>query len=177
MKKIGIFICLIITFLIIYLLQVNFFSWFNLAGVMPNLFVVLVLIIGLFSGKRMGVTFGIIFGISIDFFIGKSIGISAIMLGTVGFLGGYLDKKFSKDSRVTMIITVFLMTIVYEIGAYALNYLINSVQISAIHFMKTLILEVILNNILTIIFYPLITKYGYKLEENFKENKILTRYF
>ena len=177
MKKIGIFICLTVVFLIIYLIQVNFFSWFNLAGVMPNLFVIFVLTIGLFSGKRMGVTFGIIFGVAIDFFIGKSIGISGIMLGIVGFLGGYLDKRFSKDSRVTMIITVFMVTVIYEIGIYGFNYLINSVEINIIYYIKTLLTEIIYNIILTIIFYPTIMKYGYKLEDNFRENKILTRYF
>ncbi len=177
MKKIGIFICLIIIFLIVYLLQVNFFSWFNLSGVMPNLFVIFVLTIGLFSGRRIGIVFGIIFGIMLDFLIGKSIGISGIMLGVTGFLGGYLDKKFSKDSRVTMIIIVSLVTITYEIGNYALNYIVNSVNIDMYFFIKTLLIEIIFNIILAIIFYPTIMKYGYKLEENFKENKILTRYF
>ena len=71
MKKTWIVICLILSFLIIYLLQSNFFSWFNIAGVKPNLFVILVLMTGLFIGKRAGIIFGILFGLSLDFFIGK----------------------------------------------------------------------------------------------------------
>ena len=106
MKKAVISILLIIIFLIIYFLQSNFFSWFNLAGVMPNLFIILTLMIGLFSGKTRGMMFGIIFGIGLDFFIGKNIGISGIMLGLIGFLGGYLDKNFSKDSRFTLILMI-----------------------------------------------------------------------
>ena len=54
MRKTGIVICLILSFIIIYLLQANFFTWFNLAGVKPNLFIILVLTIGLFAGKNMG---------------------------------------------------------------------------------------------------------------------------
>ena len=177
MKKTGIFLCLILLFLTIYLMQVNFFSWFNLSGVMPNLIVILVLTIGLFTGKRLGIIFGLIYGISLDFFIGKSIGIYGIMLGTVGFLGGYLDKRFSKNSRVTMMLAVFLVTVIYETGVYGLNYIMNSAQISLFYFIRTLIMEIIFNEILTIIFYPTIIKFGYKLEENFKENRILTRYF
>lgn len=177
MKKAGIIICLILSFIIIYLLQANFFAWFNLAGIKPNLFVILVLVIGLFAGKGIGTAFGIFFGISLDFFIGKSIGISGIMLGTIGFLGGYLDKSFSKDSRITMIIIISVVTFIYEIGLYVFNHFINSAQISMFFFTRTLIIEIIFNAIITIIIYPLIIKFGYRIEENFKENKILTRYF
>lgn len=177
MKKAGIIICLILSFLFIYFLQVNLFSWFNLAGVMPNLFIILVLVIGLFSGRSFGAICGILFGIILDFFIGKSIGISGIMLGIIGFLGGHLDRSFSKDSRITMITMIALSTLIYEIGMCTFNYFINSAQISVFYFIRTLIIEIVYNSIITIIIYPLILKYGYKIEENFKENKILTRYF
>ena len=177
MKKVSIAIGLILSFLIVYLLQSNFFSWFNLAGVRPNLFVILVLSIGLFTGRGFGSAFGILFGLSLDFFIGKSIGISAIMLGIIGFLGGYLSKNFSKDSRITMMIMILFATLIYEIGTYMFNYFINSVNIELFYFVKVLLIELVFNLLITIIIYPLIIKFGYKIEENFRENKILTRYF
>lgn len=177
MKKTVTTIIMIITFLIVYFLQANLFSWFNLAGIRPNLFVILVLIIGLFAGESRGVMLGILFGISLDFFIGKSIGISGIMLGIVGFLGGFLDKNFSKDSRFTMIIMIIISTCLYEIGSYLFNYFINNATIGIWLFIKILVIENIFNVFVTIILYPLIVKLGYKLEKIFKENKILTRYF
>ena len=177
MRKGMIIFFIILSFLIIYLLQVNFFSWFNLSGIKPNLFVLLVLIIGLFSGRGTGTTFGIFFGLALDFFIGKSIGISSIMLGIVGFVGGYLDKSFSKDSRVTMITMIVITTLLYEIGILVFNYFINDAIISIWYIIKVLIIEIIFNSILTIILYPLIMKLGYKIAGNFKENRILTRYF
>ena len=177
MKKVAIVLGLILSFLIIYLLQVNFFSWFNLAGIKQNLFVVLVLTIGLFSGRGIGTTFGILFGIVLDFFIGKSIGISVLMLGIVGFLGGYLDKNFSKESRVTMITMIAIATILYEMGMYSFNYIIHSAQMSFLYFIRILLIELIYNMIITTIIYPIIMKFGYKIEECFKENRILTRYF
>ena len=53
MKKALTIIILCITFIFIYLLELNFFSWFTIAGVKPNLFVILTLFIGLYSGKKM----------------------------------------------------------------------------------------------------------------------------
>ena len=52
MKNTLIVISAIFVFLISYLLQANFFNWFNIAGITPNLFVILVLFLGLFGGKR-----------------------------------------------------------------------------------------------------------------------------
>ena len=73
MKKTLIFVVLFIVFVIIYFLQMNFFSWFTIAGVKPNLFVILILTIGLFTGRTMGIGCGIIAGILLDFFIGKNV--------------------------------------------------------------------------------------------------------
>ena len=177
MRKFTIVISFIFTFLFIYLLQVNFFAWFNLAGIKPNLFIIFLLFIGLFSGKGMGTVFGISFGLALDLLIGKSIGISAIMLGMIGFLGGYLDKSFSKDSRITMIVMIVLATSVYEIGVYVFHYFIHNAQLNLGYFIRILIIELMYNTIITIILYPLLLKWGYIIEDHFKENKILTRYF
>lgn len=177
MKKTVITMIILLTFFIIYFLQVNFFSWFNLAGVKPNIFVILVLVIGLFSGKSRGVAFGIIIGICLDFFIGKNIGITAIMLAIVGFFGGYLDRNFSKDSRFTMILMVIIATLVFEIGNYGFNHFINDVNIDKSYLIKILSIEIFFNIIITIIFYPLILKLGFELEKTYSDNKILTRYF
>lgn len=177
MKKTIINIAFILIFLIIYLLQVNFFSWFKIAGVMPNLFVILVLFIGLFAGRIMGVTYGLFFGILLDLFIGKKIGITAIGLGCIGIIGGIFDKNFSKDSRITIMIMVVGSTIIYEIGMYALSYFMLGTNIEIFSFIKILFAEVIFNTILTIILYPLIQNSGYYVENEFKGNKILTRYF
>lgn len=177
MRKSIITLVLLIIFLIIYFIHVNFFSWFNLAGIKPNIFVIFVLIVGLFSGKSKGIAIGIVSGIFLDFFIGKSIGITAVMLGIVGFFGGYLDQNFSKDSRFTLIIMIIITTMLYEMGYYLLNHFINSFDIEILLLTKIIVIEVVFNCIITIILYPTILKLGYILEKTYKENNILTRYF
>lgn len=177
MKNVIIIISTILIFLISYFLQVNFFSWFTINGVSPNLFVILILFLGLFAGKRVGVPMGILIGLLLDLFASKKIGISAIMLGTVGIIAGILDKNFSKDSRITTILMTILVTAIYEIGSYILNYIIISINIEIIPFLKILIIEILYNVILTIILYPLLQKAGYYIEEAFRGKQILTRYY
>lgn len=175
-KTLSIFI-IIVAFLIIYFLQANFFSWFNIAGIKPNLFVVIVLIISLFAGRKLGIPLGIFLGIFIDLVIGKSLGISSLMFGVIAFIGGYLDKNFSKDSKLTIILMVALSTAIFEIGSYIFSIINLSAYIQILEFLKILIVEIIFNMLLTIILYPILQKAGYRLEEIFRENNILTRYF
>ena len=175
--KTRIYIILFIIFLIIYFLQANFFTWFNLANIKPNIFVILVLFIGLFAGRKIALTFGILFGIFIDLFIGKNVGVTSVMLGVVGLLGGYFDKSFSKDSRITLMIMVAISTLIYELGTYLINTFIMSNSIEIIAFLKIIIIEMLFNSIIMIILYPLFQKLGYRIEEEFKGSKILTRYF
>ena len=137
--KARIYISLSIIFLIIYFLQASFFQWFNLASVKPNLFIILVLFIGLFAGGKVALKFGIIFGIFIDLFIGRSVGITSVMLGIIGLFGGYLDKSFSKDSRLTLMLMVLVSTFVYETGVYIIKTIIMSTSIEVIHFLKILL--------------------------------------
>ena len=144
---------------------------------MPNLFVILILFLGLFAGKRVGIPMGIFLGICLDFFTSKKIGISGIMLGVVGAIGGILDKNFSKDSRITIILMTIFATACYEIGSYILNAIIVSINVEIIPFIKILLIEILYNVILTIILYPLLQKVGYYIEDSFKGSKILTRYF
>lgn len=177
MKKLIINIILCITFIFIYLLQSNFFTWFKIAGVMPNLFVIFILFIGLYTNKYMGVTYGVILGILIDLFISKKIGITAIMLGAIGIIGVMFDKNFSKENRITLILMVTISTIIYEIGSYILGYFIYDTYIQIWNFIKILIVECIYNMLITIILYPLIQIFGSKLEDVYKGDKILTRYF
>ena len=88
MKKFIIHIVLIIFFIIIYLLQAMFFTNFRIAGIMPNLFIILMLYIGLYMGRSYGIIYGIIYGIFIDIWIGKKMGITSIALAVIGLLGG-----------------------------------------------------------------------------------------
>lgn len=177
MKKFTIVISLIIFFFIIYFLQVNVFSSFTIAGISPNLFVIYVLFIGLYANQFLGITLGVIFGLIIDLIFGKTIGITAVMLCVIGFLGSYFDKNFSKENKLTIIFMIAGTTLIYEFGVYFLNSIILEFDREYFYFARILIVEIIYNILLTIIIYPLIQKIGYIIDRNFKRNNILTRYF
>lgn len=177
MKKVLSIIVLFITFIFIYFLQSNFFNWFNIAGIKPNLFIVLALFIGLFLGKIYGITSGIIMGLLLDLFIGKRMGINAIPLGLAGFLGGAFTKNFSKDSRMTIMLITFGATLICESALYITQIAIFRTQLEILSFLKIVLIETLFNAIIIIIIYPLIEKTGDLLMRIFREKKILTKYY
>ena len=177
MKKAIVIILMIITFIIIYFLQSNFFSNFTIWKIKPNIFIIYLLITGLFAGRRVGTSFGIIIGFILDFLSNIYVGRAAVILGIIGFLGGYLEKRFSKDSRITLILISIFLTILYELFLYILNIAINSVSPEMIAFLKIVLVECVYNSLIIIIIYPIIKKAGYALEKTFKTREMLTRYF
>lgn len=144
---------------------------------MPNLFIIFALFIGLFCNRTLGITYGIIFGILLDFFIGKKIGITGIMLGVVGFIGALFDKNFSKESRFTITVMILITTFIYELVLFIISCFIYKYSFDFLKFLKIATIECIYNGLITIILYPLLQKFGYKIEEEYKGKTMLTRYF
>ena len=58
-----------------------------------------------------------------------------------------------------------------------MNYMLYSINVEILKFIEILIVEVIYNVIITIIIYPVIQRFGYYIENEYKGNRILTQYF
>lgn len=177
MKKALLITVFFIAFLIIFFLQSNFFSWYNIAGIQPNLFVIFILFLGLFLGRTYGITLGVIFGLLLDLFIGKRIGINGIVLGICGLIGGLLGKNFSKENRITFMIITMAVTILCEIINYTLQIILLNAEPIFIEFMKIVIIEALYNAIIVMIIYPLIQKLGEKTEEVLTNRNSFMKYY
>lgn len=177
MKKFKSFLILLLLFLIIYFLQFNFFTWFNIRGIMPNLFVVFTLFVGIFIGQRIGIAVGLFVGIVVDVIIGKQVGFTGIALGIVGYVGELLDKNFDKNSLLTLLAMVAIVTFGYELVNMFYIIVRNGLNFNIFIFLIMIIVEVLFNVLLVMIFYPLIKKIGHYFEEVFKVKRVLTRYY
>ena len=177
MKKFKSFLILLLLFLIIYFLQFNFFTWFNIRGIMPNLFVVFTLFVGIFIGQRIGIAVGLFVGIVIDVIIGKQVGFTGIALGIVGYVGELLDKNFDKNNLLTLLAMVAIVTFGYELVNMFYIIVRNGLNFTPFLLLIMIVVEVLFNVLLVMIFYPLIKKIGHYFEEVFKVKRVLTRYY
>ncbi len=167
-------IFLLLIFGIIYFLQANIFPMFPIAGVKPNLFVIFILIIGLYGNNFLSLLFGIICGIFIDLVHGEIIGITPSMLCLIGFIATWFDSLWSKDEKISIIVMVLLSTLIFEFGSYFIKSVVLDFQMEIKIFFKILFLEELYNILLTIIFFGFIKKFGYKMERRLKRNNMYT---
>ena len=88
-----------------------------------------------------------------------------------------LDKTFSKDSRLIILLMGVICTIIYEVILYLMQYMLFRINVEILQFIKILSIEIIYNVLIIIILYPLMKFIGYEIENEIKGDKILTRYF
>ena len=160
MKKVLISI---ITFIIICIsiwFQIGFLNAIPLVGVMANLGIILSAGLGLISGRVVGGLVGGVYGLLVDISFGRSIGLYTFLYIMVGVVAGYLNKRFSKGNRISMIMLVLLCTCLFEVVAYFMNIVLNGYNLSIETLMMYLILESVYNVLLTIILFKPIAFYG-----------------
>lgn len=177
MKKFFIGLLMYIIFIVLYFLQADFFSWFTIAGISPNIFVIFILFIGLFTDNKFALILALLTGITLDLIGGRTLGVTAILFMLIAIAARYFDKNFSKENKFSIIIMVVGMTIGFEVINYFLNVVILEISAEIMAFLKILSIEILYNVLLTIILYRLILKLGSLLEGQFRQKNILTRYF
>ncbi len=163
---------LFLIFGLLYFLQANIFPLIPINGVVPNLFVIFILVIGLFGNNFLALLFGIISGMFIDLTYGEVVGITPAMLCLVGFIATWFDSLWSKDERISIIIMVILSTFIFEFGAYFIKSLVLDFEIEKGIFFKILLWEEVYNVLLTIIFFGVIKKLGYMMERKLKRSNM-----
>lgn len=177
MKKVLINIFFIITMFCMLFMQMNFFNWFTISSVMPNLFVIYVLFIGLYTKKYVVITYASLLGVLLGSLFAVNMFTSVISYMLVAVISIMFGKNFSKDSRITIVVMVCLATLLHSIFVCAMNFFIEGSYYNIWKLTRVIMIESVYNAILVIILYPVFQKIGPWIENEYKASKILTRYF
>ena len=118
-----------IVFLIIYFLQANFFNWFTIAGVSPNLFIILIVYLGLFTDNKFSIILSLLIGLTLDLVGGKSIGVTSITYGLSALICNQFDKNFSKENKFSILLLIIGITIICEVITYFSNYFLLEINL------------------------------------------------
>lgn len=108
----------------------------------------------------LAVLHGAVYGLIYDILFGRAIGIYLGAYLLMGIASGVLNKNFSKDSKVSMIFLISMITAVFELGVYLLFVLIRSYEFDLIGVVFIIIKEVIYNVLLVVILYKFLVWFG-----------------
>ena len=96
LRRIVVFIMIIVA----YLLQTTLFKAISIAGIVPNILIILTSAFGFMRGKNEGMLIGFISGLLVDIFFGSILGFYALVYMFIGYVNGFFRRIFSRFPSV-----------------------------------------------------------------------------
>ncbi len=97
-----------------YVIQTTFLKSIAIRGVSPNLFIIVVVSIGLLRGRTEGAIIGAIIGMLCDLFYGGVFGFYSVIYMNMGFFSGYFYNFVYKDNIVLPMILIGASDVLYN---------------------------------------------------------------
>lgn len=153
MKRFFVYILLVF---ICFMLQTTLFQWLELADIVPNILVILVVSIGYMRGHNEAMVTGILCGLCMDLMYGNVIGFYAFIYLSVGFVSAYTHYFYVADDFTIPLILIGMGDLLYSVIFYALSFLLRARLNVFYYFRRIMIPELIYTVIVAIILYKLI---------------------
>lgn len=149
---------LIVLFILSFILQSTLYQYISIFEVMPNTNLILIILVSLFTNKKVGGVSGLLVGLAQDLLFGNAIGIHALIYFLIGYLIGATNANVSKENFVIPFIYTFIFTMISNIMFFFMYYF-SDVDITFIDMIRNIaLLESIYNSILSIFIYNFIKK-------------------
>lgn len=147
-----------------FLLQCTVFPSLTIAGIKPNLLLIITASFGFMRGSKTGMIIGFFSGLFIDIQFGSLIGFYALIYTLIGFVNGLFEKIFFDEDIKLPLLLIAGTDLVYGVIIYFFMFLLNSDFHFTYYLNRIIIPEVIYTIVVTLAVYPLLLLIMHKLE-------------
>jgi rod shape-determining protein MreD len=105
--------------------QVSLLSTIDLAGAVPDLLLVTLLCVALLRGSVFGAAAGFVAGLIVDTAQLQTLGVTSLLYTVGAYWIGRYGETTGRDRGHAPYLSVFVVTILYAIGALLLHYLLG----------------------------------------------------
>jgi rod shape-determining protein MreD len=140
------------------ILQIAFFSYLEFFGATPNVLPVVVVALGLLGGGVVGAVCGFAAGLLIDSILLQTLGLSSLVLLTVGYLAGRYRENVEITSWLVPPLIAGGLTAVAAAGFAALHLMLGIETTVSILFVREIIVQGLLAVLLAMAIYPLVRR-------------------
>lgn len=146
---------IVVAFMIIigYLLQTTLFKAITLAGIVPNILLIITSAFGFMRGKNEGMFIGFFSGLLIDIFFGKIIGFYALVYMFIGFVNGFFRRIFYPEDIKLPMILIGLSDLLYCFLCYIFLFMLRGKLHLGYYFVHIMLPEVVYTVLVTLILY------------------------
>ena len=169
MRRLVFYIAMIF---IIYFFQTGVFTHLALGGIVPNLFIICTVTIGMIRGKKEGCLIGFFCGILMDALFGVYFGMYALVLSVIGYLAVYVQLIFFEEDMTLPIVIIGIADLLYGIAIYLLCFLTRGRMDFIFYFGRIILPETIYTLILAVFIYSIIGWINKKIETKGSEKRI-----
>ena len=136
-----------------YLLQTTLFKAITLAGIVPNILLIITSAFGFMRGKNEGMFIGFFSGLLIDIFFGKIIGFYALVYMFIGFVNGFFRRIFYPEDIKLPMILIGLSDLLYCFLCYIFLFMLRGKLHLGYYFVHIMLPEVVYTVLVTLILY------------------------
>lgn len=160
------FILSFIVILVCFLLQSTVFQALSIAGVAPNLLLIVTVAAGYMRGRKIGIYTGLACGLLVDICYGDVIGLFGLMYMVIGYLNGYAHKVYFRDDYTMPIFLVAGSDFIYGFFYYIVMFLLRN-RLNVFFYIRRIILpELIYTVLVSIVLYKLLHILNEKLDRS-----------
>ncbi len=160
------FIMSVIVIIVCFLLQSTVFQALSIAGVVPNLLLIVTVAAGYMHGRINGIYVGLACGLLVDICYGDIIGLFGLMYMCIGYINGYAHKIYFRDDYTMPIILVSISDLLYGFFYYVFLFLLRN-RLNFFFYLKRIILpELIYTVVVSIVLYKILHILNVKLERS-----------
>ena len=164
----------VFSILITYILQVTVFSYFEIAGIRPNLLLMITCITGFIMGGKMGLAEGFFSGLLIDLMAGGTVGFTALIYMYAGALNGFFYKDYVKEELFLPMALVAVSTFMYEFLYFIFYFLLQNKLRLSYYLARIILPEVIYTVLMTLLAYVFIYFIIRKVEQSKKRRTLIS---
>ncbi len=159
-RKLVIAIIIIVCFL----LQCTLFQSLTIAGISPNLLVVVTAAFGFMRGKKEGLFVGFFCGILVDLMFGSVLGFYALLYMLIGYANGFFKKDFFPDGVRLPVILIALSDLFCNLVIYFIQFWFRGRFAFGSYLLRTILPELVYTMMVAILLYFVLLKVNQQLE-------------
>lgn len=151
--------------LVCFLMQTTIFQHIALAGMVPNLILIVVVAYGYMRGKSEGIYVGFASGLLIDLLYNDFIGLNALLYVLIGYVAGICNEIYYRDEVSVPIIFIAISDFIFNFGYYVFQFLLRGRLDIFYYIWRTILPEMVYTVLISVFLYQLLHAINFSLEQ------------
>jgi len=138
------------------IVQVSFLSYLSILGATPDVLPVVIAVLGLLGGAVTGAVAGFATGLLVDSLLLQTLGVSSLVLLSVGYLAGRYREQFEIDSAMAPALLIGGLTLFATAGFVGLQLMLGVEAAVSLLVVREIVVKALLAFLLVFPLYPAI---------------------